>query len=106
MAQASRIFLWEFYAPFELRRDRSKGLDVWQFFNAKGQPLGPAFPLRRKASTANLSSIQTGYRGGDVVTLCDHTTYGTKDYWRKIDALLSWQLDGERSGLFSQLKPK
>lgn len=106
MAQASRIFLWEFFAPFEIRRDRSKGLDVWQFYNGQGQPLGPTFPLRRKASTANLSSLQMGYSGGDVVILCDHTTFGTKDYWRKIDALLRWQLDGNRHRYYATLSPK
>lgn len=106
MVRTSRIFLWEFFAPFEMRRDRSKGLDVWQFYNAQGQPLGPTFPLRRKASIANLSSLHTGYSGGDIVILCDRGTYGTKDYWRKIHSLLGWQLDGDRTHLVRLLMTK
>lgn len=90
------LHIYQFAAPAGMREVREYGLDVWQFINFEGEPLGQPIPLLRKPSRQNLASVHHGYYNGAEIRFCTRETFGTKEYWRKVNAVMQWRVDPAR----------
>ena len=96
MAQNSVFQMWQYMAPAGMQEVREYGLDVWQFINFFGEPIGEPFPLLRKPSRQNLASVHEGYFNGDSIRFCTEHNFGCKEYWRRLHQVYNWRLDPER----------
>ncbi|EMD0638844.1 hypothetical protein VPZ60_004260 [Salmonella enterica] len=101
MKRAIVLHIFEYIAPAGMREVREYGLDVWQFTNFDGEPLGQPIPLLRKPSRQNLASVHHGYYNGEEIRFCTPESFGSKEYWRKVHAVMKWRVDPNRIHLLN-----
>lgn len=81
-------------APYGMRKIKGFQENTWEFFNRQYDVIGLPFTLARKPSLSQLEKVSDKPLSSlsDIIHFYSDGTYGTPEYWARIDKVTKWKL--------------